>query len=172
MRFTPGPNFIPGENVRSPREDESWRAIRGTSLGDRGTPGYTSGKQNWNLARVIGCFDLCRGKEKKSCSTDCGDDYTALWMHWKLCLFLTFYFILEYIRWTINNVVRGSGAQQRNPAIHIHVSVLPQTSLPSRLPYNIEQSSLWYTVGPRWLPFLNTGNILKSRESFLNIYPF
>ena len=29
--------------------------------------------------------------------------------------------------------------------------ILPQTPLPSRLPRNIEQSSLCYTVGPCWL---------------------
>ena len=35
--------------------------------------------------------------------------------------------------------------------MHIHVSIFPQTSLPSRLPHNIEQSALCYTVGPCWL---------------------
>ena len=48
-----------------------------------------------------------------------------------------------------------SGAQQSDSAIHIHVSILPQTPLPSRLLHNIEQSSLCYTVGPCWLSFLN-----------------
>ena len=42
----------------------------------------------------------------------------------------------------MNNVVIVSGELQRNSAIHIYVSVLPQTPLPSRLPYNIEQSSM------------------------------
>ena len=46
----------------------------------------------------------------------------------------------------INNVVIVSGEQQRGSAIHIHVSILPQTSLPPRLPRNTEQSSLSYTV--------------------------
>ena len=32
----------------------------------------------------------------------------------------------------------------------------PPNSLSSRLPYNTEQSSLCYTVGPYWLPILNT----------------
>ena len=45
-----------------------------------------------------------------------------------------------------------SGEQQRDSAIHIHVPILPQTPLPSRLPHNIEQSSLCCTVGPCWLP--------------------
>ena len=51
----------------------------------------------------------------------------------------------------INNVVTISGGQQRNSAVCIHVSILPQTPLPSRLLHNIEQSSLCYTVGPCWL---------------------
>ena len=32
----------------------------------------------------------------------------------------------------------------------------PKTSLPTRLPHNIEQTSLCYTVGPCWLSTLNT----------------
>ena len=51
-----------------------------------------------------------------------------------LFFFFTFYFILEYGRLT-NNVVIVSGEQQRDSAIHIHVPVLPQTPLPSRLPH-------------------------------------
>ena len=31
---------------------------------------------------------------------------------------------------------------------HIHVSILPQTPLPFRLPYNMEKSSLCYTEAP------------------------
>ena len=38
-----------------------------------------------------------------------------------------------------------SCAQQSNGAIQIHVSILPQTLLLSRLPHNIKQSSLCYT---------------------------
>ena len=41
----------------------------------------------------------------------------------------------------INNVI-DLGGQQRDSAIHIHVSILPQTPFLSRLPHNIEQSSL------------------------------
>ena len=48
-----------------------------------------------------------------------------------------------------------SDGQQRDSAIHTYVSILPQTPLPSRMPYNIEQSSLCYTVGPCWLSILN-----------------
>ena len=42
------------------------------------------------------------------------------------------------------------GEQQRYFAIHIHVFLLLQTPLPSRLPHIIEQNSLCYTVGPCW----------------------
>ena len=74
-------------------------------------------------------------------------------------LYLVFYKVLYktlfYIGvWLINNVVIVLSAQQRDSAIHIHVSILPQTPLPSRLPHDIEQSSLSYTVGPCWLSIL------------------
>ena len=39
-----------------------------------------------------------------------------------------------------------SGQQRRDSAMYIHVSILLTTALPSRLPYNIEQSSSCYTV--------------------------
>ena len=48
-----------------------------------------------------------------------------------------------------------SGGQQSDPAIHTHVSILPQTPLPSRLPHNTEQSFMCYTGGPCWLSVLN-----------------
>ena len=56
----------------------------------------------------------------------------------------------------INNVVIASGGQQRDSAIHKHVSILLQTHLShNRLPRNTEQSSLCYIVGPYWLSVLN-----------------
>ena len=48
-----------------------------------------------------------------------------------------------------------SGAQQSNSAIHTHATILPQTSVLSRLPHNTEQSSLCYAVGLCWLSILN-----------------
>ena len=54
----------------------------------------------------------------------------------------------------VNNVVTVSGGQQRNSAVCIYVSILPQTPLPSRLLHNTEQSSLCYTVGPCQLSVL------------------
>ena len=37
-----------------------------------------------------------------------------------------------------HNVVIVLGGQQRDSAIYVHVSILPQTPLPSRVPHNIE----------------------------------
>ena len=45
----------------------------------------------------------------------------------------------------INNVVIVSGEPRRDPVIHIHISILPETLLPSSLPHNIEQSSMCST---------------------------
>ena len=63
------------------------------------------------------------------------------------------YFVLGYSQFT-NNVVIVPGGQQRDSAIHTHVSVLFQTPLPSRLPHNIEQSSMCYTIDPSSLSIL------------------
>ena len=57
----------------------------------------------------------------------------------------------------INSVVIVSGAQQSDSATHIRVPILPQTPLPSRLPHNIEQSSVGLllpaTSSWRWITF-------------------
>ena len=70
-------------------------------------------------------------------------------LHWQTCslpLAPPGKLILRYSQLT-NNIVIVSGGGQRDPAIHIHVSILPQTPLPSKLPYDIEQSSTGSTVG-------------------------
>ena len=64
----------------------------------------------------------------------------------------TFNFISE----PVNNAVIVSRGQQRDSAAQIHVSILPQTPLPSKLPYNAEQTSLCCTVGPCLSSILNT----------------
>ena len=69
------------------------------------------------------------------------------WLSSYFLFFQTFYFVLDYSRLT-NNIVIVSGEQWRDSAIHIHVSIFPQTPLTSRLPHNIEQSSICYIVGP------------------------
>ena len=56
----------------------------------------------------------------------------------------------------MNSVVIVSGEQRTNSAIRIPASILSQMPLPSRLPHNIEQSSMCHIVGPSWLPILNT----------------
>jgi len=48
-----------------------------------------------------------------------------------------------------------SRGPHRDSAVHIHVSILPQSPFSSRLPHNIEQSSMCCTVGPCWLSILN-----------------
>ena len=72
---------------------------------------------------------------------------------------MIFFFLLNSLFhigvWPTSNVVILSGGQQRDSVIHVHVFILPQTPLPSRLPHNIEQSSMRYTVGPSWLFILN-----------------
>ena len=46
----------------------------------------------------------------------------------------------------VNKAVIVSGGHQRNLVIHIHASILPPNLLPSRLPHNVDQSSLCYTA--------------------------
>ena len=55
----------------------------------------------------------------------------------------------------ISNVEIVSDEQQRDSAMPKHVSILPQTPLPSRLPHNSEQRSLCYLVDLYWLYILN-----------------
>jgi len=67
------------------------------------------------------------------------------------------YFILNFLFCIgvqlINSVVIVSGKQWKDSVTHTHVSILPQTPLPSRLPQNIEQSSMCCTVSPYSYPF-------------------
>ena len=77
-------------------------------------------------------------------------------------------FLLDFGEYSINNVEIVSGSQQRASALYIHVSILPQTPLPSRLPWALSRAPcsatelhsrscplLCYTVGPCWLATLN-----------------
>ena len=63
----------------------------------------------------------------------------------------------------INNVVLVSGVQQSDSVIHIHVPILFQIIFPFRLLYNIEQSSLCYTVGPCWLSILLFSSLSRNQ---------
>ena len=67
----------------------------------------------------------------------------------------------------INNVVIVSGEQQRDSAMCTHISTLPQTPLPSRLPHNIEQSSMCHTAeeiishhAAFWLPIQESKHLI------------
>ena len=53
----------------------------------------------------------------------------------------------------IYNVVLVSGVQQSDSDIHTYISTFLILFL-YRLLQNIEYRSLWYTVGPCWLPIL------------------
>ena len=73
-----------------------------------------------------------------------------------LCVF--FFNFLFCIGVLISNVVVVSGESEgTQPYIYmdIHVSILPQTPLPSKLAHNIEQNSTCYTIGLCWLSVLN-----------------
>ena len=77
----------------------------------------------------------------------------------------------------MSNAVIVAGRHQKVSAVHMHVSILPQTPLPSRLPHNIEQSSLCSTVGPSWLSILNTAVYLCPSQTpklsrFLTLPPW
>ena len=61
-----------------------------------------------------------------------------------------------------NYAVIISGEWQRYSAIHIHVPILPQAPLPSRLPHNVEQSSLCSTVG----------HVIQYQECLIIHHPF
>ena len=59
------------------------------------------------------------------------------------------------MKYSLLTMVIVLGEQQRDSAICIHVFILPLTPIPSKLPHDIEQSSLCYILGPRWLSILN-----------------
>ena len=75
-----------------------------------------------------------------------------------------------------------SGGRQRDSAIRIHVSILPETSLPSRLLYNTERNSLCYKVGPCWLwddslvaiflPSWNSHLLNRTCKTLCDLFPF
>ena len=78
-----------------------------------------------------------------------------------ILFFLIFYFVLTCSQLT-NNVI-ASGEQQRDSAIHIHVSILPRPPLPFRLPHNIEQSATCYTVvGHCWFLLFSCSVVFNS----------
>ena len=61
----------------------------------------------------------------------------------------------------MNKVVIVHGEQWRDSVIYIHVSILPPTPIPSRLPHNTEQRSLCYPVDACWLSILNSSVYMK-----------
>ena len=65
--------------------------------------------------------------------------WTSKLLFWGFWVSFFFYFLFYIGVWLINNVVTVSGGQQRDPAIYIHVSILPQTPLPTRLPQTLSR---------------------------------
>ena len=84
-------------------------------------------------------------------------------------LTLNFLFCIGVYR-PINTVVMVSGRHQRDSPRRTHASFLPQTPLPSRLPHDIEQSSLWWTAGPCGFSMLNT-TVCPSQTPWLSLPP-
>ena len=75
-----------------------------------------------------------------------------------LCCRKSFNFFFYVRVEPMDNVVIVSDVQQSDPAIHIPLSIHPQTP---RLPHNMEQSFLRCTVGPCWLSVLKNGHHQK-----------
>ena len=70
--------------------------------------------------------------------------------------FFFFFSLLSCVKvQLINSVVIVSGEQWRDLAIHMHVSILPQTPFPPRLQHSVEQVSMCSMVGPCWLSIVN-----------------
>ena len=83
------------------------------------------------------------------------------------CFKLNFLFYIGV--WPINDVMVDIGGQQR--VSHTYTCIhSPPNSLPSRLPHIIEQSSLSYVLGLRWLSILNIAECSCYRELLLDDY--
>ena len=61
------------------------------------------------------------------------------------------------------------GEQRRAESYVYTYLFFPQTPVPFRLPHNIEQSSLCYTVGPCWLSTLNTRVYIPTSNSLSHL---
>ena len=67
------------------------------------------------------------------------------------CCFFIFYCVLVYSQLTICDSFRGTA----KGLSHINTCICsPPNFLPSRLPHNTEQNSMWYMVGRYWLSIL------------------
>ena len=115
--------------------------------------------QVWMILLRNSAVKWAETTSKKWCLLQ-GDDPSIVPSNLNSCfsvfLFFFFYFLFCIGVMVINNIVIASSEQQRDSAIYIHVSILPQTLLSSRLPHNIKQGSLCYTVSLCWPSILNT----------------
>ena len=126
-------------------------------------PGFTSMFFNYSTPDFLGVFFPAF----KSSKANAGLQFAQIYWYfnqraqWHLfysptesffffCIFFFFCKLLIFLfcigAQPINNVVVVSGKQQRDFTIHIRVSFLPQTTLPSRLAHTIQQSSMFYVL--------------------------
>ena len=95
-----------------------------------------------------------------SASSMCVFQFTQLYSF----IFVFIALIFFSLHWCIpiSTIVIVSGRQQRDSAMYIRISILPQipsSVLSFRFPRNIEQGSLCYTVGPSWLFILKYNSV-------------
>ena len=64
----------------------------------------------------------------------------------------------------IYSVVLVSGVQQRDSVLHIHMFILFQILSPHRLPQNVEESPMFYTLSPCWLYYVYSVCVLILRS--------
>ena len=57
------------------------------------------------------------------------------------------------------------------PYMYVSIHILSPTPFPSRLPHNIKQSPLFYTVGPYWSSILNTAVCTCPSQTPLPAHP-
>ena len=83
--------------------------------------------------------------------------------------FITLFFLLFFTHFLRKLIVTVSCEELRDSVIHIYVSILSQTPLPSRLPHNIEQSPLCLTgLCETWF-YINI--CMSSSIIFLSLLP-
>ena len=155
-KWQPTPVFLPGES-------QGQGSLVGCCLWGRTESDMTEATQQQQQQHLLQ-YDWCPYKKRRlghrlTQERPCEGTNHLQTKKYKMLknAHLYFFSFLLYIGvQPINNAVTVPSGQQRDSAIHIHVSTLPQTPLQSRLPHNIEQSSTCSTVEPCWFSVLNT----------------
>ena len=131
-----------------PIDIQGWFSLGLTGLILSSTSCYFSWRCTWSLVISMAqneIHKLCQAGGHRAIG--CSLLHYSSWVESILFSFFkeNFMFILECRQLIV------SGGQQRDSAIQIHVSIFPQTPLPSRMPHNVEQSSPCHTVVHCWL---------------------